>query len=171
MDTQDTKEFAQRFKKRLRQHGGTLEQAARAGGMNFKQSLFNKLAKGTLRAVEEHNIARSYGCDVTWRENEETFVRQMQPKIQNLQDLYRTLNAQEDALAKKKTPDTLKALLETYGRMMYLFGEIQGHYEAFYGPETAEKLESLQQEFPFLKDLNMEGATALTAMKICTLTL
>jgi len=53
MDTQDEiKEFAQAFKKRVSRYNGSLGEAAKALGMTFRQSLFNKLAKGTLRSIE-----------------------------------------------------------------------------------------------------------------------
>ena len=52
MDTQDEiKEFAQAFKKRVFRYGGSLGEAAKVLGMTFRQSLFNKLAKGTLRSL------------------------------------------------------------------------------------------------------------------------
>ena len=68
MDTQDEiKEFAQAFKKRVFRYGGSLGEAAKVLGMTFRQSLFNKLAKGTLRSLEERKIAPRGSGVFLWR--------------------------------------------------------------------------------------------------------
>lgn len=172
MDTQDEiKEFAQAFKKRVSRYNGSLGEAAKVLGMTFRQSLFNKLAKGTLRSLEERKIAKYYGCEVVWREGEKRFLEEMEPKIKQLQGLYLTYLDQVRIMDRKKTPDNLKALLETYGHMMHLLGELQGHYETFYGEDAPEKLQELQAVLPFIPKLSMEELVCLSAMKICTVTL
>jgi hypothetical protein len=172
MDTQDEiKEFAQAFKKRVARYNGSLGEAAKVLGMTFRQSLFNKLAKGTLRSLEERKIAKYYGCEVVWREGEKRFLKEMAPKIKQLQGLYLTYLDQVRIMDRKKTPDNLKALLETYGHMMHLLGELQGHYETFYGEDAPEKLQELQAVLPFIPKLSMEELVCLSAMKICTVTL
>lgn len=172
MDTQDEiKEFAQAFKKRVSRYNGSLGEAAKVLGMTFRQSLFNKLAKGTLRSLEERKIAKYYGCEVVWREGEKRFLEEMEPKVKQLQDLYLTYLDQVRIMDRKKTPDNLKALLETYGHMMHLLGELQGHYETFYGEDAPEKLQELQAVLPFIPKLSMEELVCLSAMKICTVTL
>lgn len=172
MDTQDEiKEFAQAFKKRVSRYNGSLGEAAKVLGMTFRQSLFNKLAKGTLRSLEERKIAKYYGCEVVWREGEKRFLKEMAPKIKQLQGLYLTYLDQVRIMDRKKTPDNLKALLETYGHMMHLLGELQGHYETFYGEDAPEKLQELQAVLPFIPKLSMEELVCLSAMKICTVTL
>lgn len=172
MDTQDEiKEFAQAFKKRVARYNGSLGEAAKVLGMTFRQSLFNKLAKGTLRSLEERKIAKYYGCEVVWREGEKRFLKEMAPKIKQLQGLYLTYLDQVRIMDRKKTPNNLKALLETYGHMMHLLGELQGHYETFYGEDAPEKLQELQAVLPFIPKLSMEELVCLSAMKICTVTL
>lgn len=172
MDTQDEiKEFAQAFKKRVSRYNGSLGEAAKALGMTFRQSLFNKLAKGTLRSIEERKIAKYYGCEVVWREGEKRFLKEMAPKVKQLQGLYLTYLDQVRIMDHKRTPDNLKALLETYGHMMHLFGELQGHYETFYGEDAPEKLQELQSVLPSIPKLSMEELVCLSAMKICTVTL
>lgn len=172
MDTQDEiKEFAQAFKKRVSRYNGSLGEAAKALGMTFRQSLFNKLAKGTLRSIEERKIAKYYGCEVVWREGEKRFLEEMAPKVKQLQGLYLTYLDQVRIMDRKKTPDNLKALLETYGHMMHLLGELQGHYETFYGEDAPEKLQELQSVLPSIPKLSMEELVCLSAMKICTVTL
>lgn len=172
MDTQDEiKEFAQAFKKRVSRYNGSLGEAAKALGMTFRQSLFNKLAKGTLRSIEERKIAKYYGCEVVWREGEKRFLEEMAPKVKQLQGLYLTYLDQTRIMDRKKTPDNLKALLETYGHMMHLLGELQGHYETFYGEDAPEKLQELQSVLPSIPKLSMEELVCLSAMKICTVTL
>lgn len=172
MDTQDEiKEFAQAFKKRVSRYNGSLGEAAKVLGMTFRQSLFNKLAKGTLRSLEERKIAKYYGCEVVWREGEKRFLEEMEPKVKQLQGLYLTYLDQVRIMDRKKTPDNLKALLETYGHMMHLLGELQGHYETFYGEDAPEKLQELQAVLPFIPKLSMEELVCLSAMKICTVTL
>lgn len=172
MDTQDEiKEFAQAFKKRVSRYNGSLGEAAKVLGMTFRQSLFNKLAKGTLRSLEERKIAKYYGCEVVWREGEKHFLEEMEPKVKQLQGLYLTYLDQVRIMDRKKTPDNLKALLETYGHMMHLLGELQGHYETFYGEDAPEKLQELQAVLPFIPKLSMEELVCLSAMKICTVTL
>lgn len=172
MDTQDEiKEFAQAFKKRVARYNGSLGEAAKVLGMTFRQSLFNKLAKGTLRSLEERKIAKYYGCEVVWREGEKRFLEEMEPKVKQLQGLYLTYLDQVRIVDCKKTPDNLKALLETYGHMMHLLGELQGRYETFYGEDAPEKLQELQAVLPFIPKLSMEELVCLSAMKICTVTL
>lgn len=172
MDTQDEiKEFAQAFKKRVSRYNGSLGEAAKVLGMTFRQSLFNKLAKGTLRSLEERKIAKYYGCEVVWREGEKRFLKEMAPKIKQLQGLYLTYLDQVRIMDHKRTPDNLKALLETYGHMMHLLGELRGHYETFYGEEAPEKLRELQSVLPSIPKLSMEELVCLSAMKICTVTL
>lgn len=172
MDTQDEiKEFAQAFKKRVARYNGSLGEAAKVLGMTFRQSLFNKLAKGTLRSLEERKIAKYYGCEVVWREGEKRFLKEMAPKIKQLQGLYLTYLDQVRIMDHKRTPDNLKALLETYGHMMHLLGELQGHYETFYGEDAPEKLQELQSVLPSIPKLSMEELVCLSAMKICTVTL
>lgn len=172
MDTQDEiKEFAQAFKKRVSRYNGSLGEAAKVLGMTFRQSLFNKLAKGTLRSIEERKIAKYYGCEVVWREGEKRFLEEMAPKVKQLQGLYLTYLDQVRIMDRKKTPDNLKALLETYGHMMHLLGELQGHYETFYGEDAPEKLQELQSVLPSIPKLSMEELVCLSAMKICTVTL
>ena len=172
MDTQDEiKEFAQAFKKRVSRYNGSLGEAAKVLGMTFRQSLFNKLAKGTLRSIEERKIAKYYGCEVVWREGEKRFLKEMAPKVKQLQGLYLTYLDQVRIMDHKRTPDNLKALLETYGHMMHLLGELQGHYETFYGEDAPEKLQELQSVLPFIPKLSMEELVCLSAMKICTVTL
>lgn len=172
MDTQDEiKEFAQAFKKRVARYNGSLGEAAKVLGMTFRQSLFNKLAKGTLRSLEERKIAKYYGCEVVWREGEKRFLEEMTPKVKQLQGLYLTYLDQVRIMDRKKTPDNLKALLETYGHMMHLLGELRGHYETFYGEDAPEKLQELQSVLPFIPKLSMEELVCLSAMKICTVTL
>lgn len=172
MDTQDEiKEFAQAFKKRVSRYNGSLGEAAKALGMTFRQSLFNKLAKGTLRSIEERKIAKYYGCEVVWREGEKRFLKEMAPKVKQLQGLYLTYLDQVRIMDHKRTPDNLKALLETYGHMMHLLGELQGHYETFYGEDAPEKLQELQSVLPSIPKLSMEELVCLSAMKICTVTL
>lgn len=172
MDTQDEiKEFAQAFKKRVSRYNGSLGEAAKALGMTFRQSLFNKLAKGTLRSIEERKIAKYYGCEVVWREGEKRFLKEMAPKVKQLQSLYLTYLDQVRIMDHKRTPDNLKALLETYGHMMHLLGELQGHYETFYGEDAPEKLQELQSVLPSIPKLSMEELVCLSAMKICTVTL
>lgn len=172
MDTQDEiKEFAQAFKKRVSRYNGSLGEAAKVLGMTFRQSLFNKLAKGTLRSLEERKIAKYYGCEVVWREGEKRFLKEMAPKVKQLQGLYLTYLDQVRIMDRKKTPDNLKALLETYGHMMHLLGELQGHYETFYGEDAPEKLQELQSVLPSIPKLSMEELVCLSAMKICTVTL
>lgn len=172
MDTQDEiKEFAQAFKKRVARYNGSLGEAAKVLGMTFRQSLFNKLAKGTLRSLEERKIAKYYGCEVVWRESEKRFLEEMAPKVKQLQGLYLTYLDQVRIMDRKKTPDNLKALLETYGHMMHLLGELQGHYETFYGEDAPEKLRELQSVLPSIPKLSMEELVCLSAMKICTVTL
>lgn len=172
MDTQDEiKEFAQAFKKRVARYNGSLGEAAKVLGMTFRQSLFNKLAKGTLRSIEERKIAKYYGCEVVWRESEKRFLEEMAPKVKQLQGLYLTYLDQVRIMDRKKTPDNLKALLETYGHMMHLLGELQGHYETFYGEDAPEKLRELQSVLPSIPKLSMEELVCLSAMKICTVTL
>lgn len=172
MDTQDEiKEFAQAFKKRVSRYNGSLGEAAKALGMTFRQSLFNKLAKGTLRSIEERKIAKYYGCEVVWREGEKRFLEEMAPKVKQLQGLYLTYLDQVRIMDHKRTPDNLKALLETYGHMMHLLGELQGHYETFYGEDAPEKLQELQSVLPSIPKLSMEELVCLSAMKICTVTL
>lgn len=172
MDTQDEiKEFAQAFKKRVARYNGSLGEAAKVLGMTFRQSLFNKLAKGTLRSIEERKIAKYYGCEVVWRESEKRFLEEMAPKVKQLQGLYLTYLDQVRIMDRKKTPDNLKALLETYGHMMHLLGELQGHYETFYGEDAPEKLRELQSVLPSIPKLGMEELVCLSAMKICTVTL
>lgn len=172
MDTQDEiKEFAQAFKKRVSRYNGSLGEAAKVLGMTFRQSLFNKLAKGTLRSLEERKIAKYYGCEVVWREGEKRFLKEMAPKIKQLQGLYLTYLDQVRIMDRKRTPDNLKALLETYGHMMHLLGELQGHYETFYGEDAPEKLQELQAVLPSIPKLSMEELVCLSAMKICTVTL
>lgn len=172
MDTQDEiKEFAQAFKKRVSRYNGSLGEAAKVLGMTFRQSLFNKLAKGTLRSLEERKIAKYYGCEVVWREGEKRFLEEMAPKVKQLQGLYLTYLDQVRIMDRKKTPDNLKALLETYGHMMHLLGELQGHYETFYGEDAPEKLQELQSVLPSIPKLSMEELVCLSAMKICTVTL
>ena len=170
MDTQDEiKEFAQAFKKRVFRYGGSLGEAAKVLGMTFRQSLFNKLAKGTLRSLEERKIARYYGYEVVWREDEKRFLKEMEPKVKQLQGLYLTYLDQTHVMDRKKSPDNLKALLETYGHMMHLLGELRGHYETFYGEDAPAKLQELQAVLPFIP--SMEELVCLSAMKICTVTL
>lgn len=172
MDTQDEiKEFAQAFKKRVARYNGSLGEAAKVLGMTFRQSLFNKLAKGTLRSLEERKIAKYYGCEVVWRESEKRFLEEMAPKVKQLQGLYLTYLDQVRIMDHKRTPDNLKALLETYGHMMHLLGELQGHYETFYGEDAPEKLQELQSVLPSIPKLSMEELVCLSAMKICTVTL
>lgn len=172
MDTQDEiKEFAQAFKKRVSRYNGSLGEAAKVLGMTFRQSLFNKLAKGTLRSLDERKIAKYYGCEVVWREGEKRFLKEMAPKIKQLQGLYLTYLDQVRIMDHKRTPDNLKALLETYGHMMHLLGELRGHYETFYGEEAPEKLRELQSVLPSIPKLSMEELVCLSAMKICTVTL
>lgn len=172
MDTQDEiKEFAQAFKKRVSRYNGSLGEAAKVIGMTFRQSLFNKLAKGTLRSLEERKIAKYYGCEVVWREGEKRFLKEMAPKVKQLQGLYLTYLDQVRIMDHKRTPDNLKALLETYGHMMHLLGELRGHYETFYGEEAPEKLRELQSVLPSIPKLSMEELVCLSAMKICTVTL
>lgn len=172
MDTQDEiKEFAQAFKKRVARYNGSLGEAAKVLGMTFRQSLFNKLAKGTLRSLEERKIAKYYGCEVVWREGEKRFLKEMAPKVEQLQGLYLTYLDQVRIMDHKRTPDNLKALLETYGHMMHLLGELRGHYETFYGEEAPEKLRELQSVLPSIPKLSMEELVCLSAMKICTVTL
>lgn len=172
MDTQDEiKEFAQAFKKRVARYNGSLGEAAKVLGMTFRQSLFNKLAKGTLRSIEERKIAKYYGCEVVWRESEKRFLEEMAPKVKQLQGLYLTYLDQVRIMDRKKTPDNLKALLETYGHMMHLLGELQGHYETFYGEDAPEKLRELQSVLPSIPKLSMEELVCLSVMKICTVTL
>lgn len=172
MDTQDEiKEFAQAFKKRVSRYNGSLGEAAKVLGMTFRQSLFNKLAKGTLRSIEERKIAKYYGCEVVWREGEKRFLKEMAPKVKQLQGLYLTYLDQVRIMDHKRTPDNLKALLETYGHMMHLLGELQGHYETFYGEDAPEKLQELQSVLPSIPKLSMEELVCLSAMKICTVTL
>lgn len=172
MDTQDEiKEFAQAFKKRVARYNGSLGEAAKVLGMTFRQSLFNKLAKGTLRSLEERKIAKYYGCEVVWREGEKRFLKEMAPKVKQLQGLYLTYLDQVRIMDHKRTPDNLKALLETYGHMMHLLGELQGHYETFYGEDAPEKLQELQSVLPSIPKLSMEELVCLSAMKICTVTL
>jgi len=167
MDTQDEiKEFAQAFKKRVFRYGGSLGEAAKVLGMTFRQSLFNKLAKGTLRSLEERKIARYYGCEVVWREDEKRFLKEMEPKVKQLQGLYLIYLDQTHIMDRKKSPDNLKALLETYGHMMHLLGELRGHYETFYGEDAPAKLQELQAVLPFIP--SMEELVCLSAMKICT---
>ena len=134
--------------------------------MTFRQSLINKLAKGTLRSLEERKIARYYGCEVVWREDEKRFLKEMEPKVKQLQGLYLTYLDQTHVMERKKSPDNLKALLETYGHMMHLLGELRGHYETFYGEDAPAKLQELQAVLPFIP--SMEELVCLSAMKICT---
>ena len=150
MDTQDEiKEFAQAFKNRVFRYGGSLGEAAKVLGMTFRQSLFNKLAKGTLRSLEERKIARYYGCEVVWREDEKRFLKEMEPKVKQLQGLYLTYLDQTHV-----------------GHMMHLLGELRGHYETFYGEDAPAKLQELQAVLPFIP--SMEELVCLSAMKICT---